>query len=59
MLRAQADFLEKKRCGVAVDPPHSAHYFFLKQPQWTADAILGFLRANDPCHWAPATIPAG
>jgi pimeloyl-ACP methyl ester carboxylesterase len=59
MLRAQADFLEKKRCGVAVDPPHSAHYFFLKQPQWTADAILGFLGASDPCHWAPATIPAG
>jgi pimeloyl-ACP methyl ester carboxylesterase len=54
MLRAQADFLEKKRCGVAVELPRSEHYFFLSRPQWTASAILGFLAARDPCHWMPA-----
>jgi pimeloyl-ACP methyl ester carboxylesterase len=57
MLRAQADFLEHKRCGVAVELPHSTHYFFLTRPAWTAKAILDFLAARDPCHWSPATVP--
>lgn len=57
MLRAQAEFLERKRCGVATELPHSTHYFFLKQPAWTAKAILDFLAAPDPCHWSPLTVP--
>lgn len=51
MLRAQADFLENKTCGAAVELPSSTHYFFLRRPAWTAEAILGFLSATDPCHW--------
>ena len=57
MLRAQADFLERKHCGVAAELPHSTHYFFLTRPEWTAKAILDFLAARDPCHWSPATVP--
>jgi non-heme chloroperoxidase len=51
MLRAQADFLERARCGVAVEVPHSTHYLFLERPEWTAQAILAFLSSEDPCHW--------
>jgi pimeloyl-ACP methyl ester carboxylesterase len=57
MLRAQADFLEHKRCGVAVELPHSTHYFYLTRPEWTARTILDFLGARDPCHWSPAIVP--
>jgi pimeloyl-ACP methyl ester carboxylesterase len=57
MLRAQADFLEHKKCGVAVELPHSTHYFYLARPVWTAKTILDFLAARDPCHWSPATVP--
>lgn len=52
MLRAQADFLEQKRCGVAAELPRSTHYFFLTSQDWTARTILGFLAAADPCHWS-------
>ena len=51
MLRAQADFLERARCAVAVEVPHSTHYLFLERPEWTAQAILAFLSSEDPCHW--------
>jgi len=57
MLRAQADFLEHKKCGVAVELPHSTHYFYLKSPVWTAKVILDFLAARDPCHWSPVNVP--
>ena len=51
MLRAQADFLEHARCGVAMEVPHSTHYLFLERPEWTAQAILAFLSSEDPCNW--------
>lgn len=51
MLRAQADFLERARCGVAIEVPHSTHYLFLERPEWTAQAILGFFSSEDPCNW--------
>ena len=51
MLRAQADFLERARCGVAIEVPHSTHYLFLERPGWTAQAILGFFSSEDPCNW--------
>lgn len=50
MLRAQADFIEHSHCGVAVEVPHSTHHLFLERPQWTAQVILEFLAAADPCH---------
>jgi pimeloyl-ACP methyl ester carboxylesterase len=53
MLRAQADFLERKRCGVAVELPGSTHYFFLIRPEWTAKTVLSFVDSKDPCHFAP------
>ena len=59
MLRAQADFIEHKQCGVAQELPRSTHYFFLTDPAWTASAILGFLDARDPCHWSPAAFRRG
>ena len=52
MLRAQADFLERTRCGVAIEVPRSTHYLFLERPEWTANAILAFLATADPCHYA-------
>jgi pimeloyl-ACP methyl ester carboxylesterase len=58
MLRAQADFLEHKRCGVAAELPHSIHYFFLSSPDWTARTILKFVAAPDPCHWSPPEMPS-
>jgi hypothetical protein len=54
MLRAQADFLEHKACGVAVELPHSTHYFFLRDPGAAAALILSYIDARDPCAWAPA-----
>jgi pimeloyl-ACP methyl ester carboxylesterase len=51
MLRAQADFIQHARCGVAVEVPHSTHYLFLERPEWTAQAILAFLSSEDPCRW--------
>lgn len=51
MLRAQADFIQHARCGVAVEVPHSTHYLFLERPEWSAQTILAFLSSEDPCHW--------
>ena len=59
MLREQADFLEHKKCGVAVELPHSTHYFFLTSPDWTARTILKYLGAADPCHASPTDFPRG
>jgi pimeloyl-ACP methyl ester carboxylesterase len=58
MLRAQADFLEQKICGVAVELPHSTHYFFLQAPARTATLIAAYLAAGDPCAWRPPS-PVG
>jgi pimeloyl-ACP methyl ester carboxylesterase len=54
MLRAQADFIDQKPCGVAVELPHSTHYFFLRSPGATARMVLSYLAAPDPCHWRAA-----
>jgi pimeloyl-ACP methyl ester carboxylesterase len=54
MLRAQADFIEHKACGVAVELPASTHYFFLRAPDATARAILAYLATPRPCAWRPA-----
>jgi pimeloyl-ACP methyl ester carboxylesterase len=59
MLREQAGFLEHKKCGVAVELPHSTHYFFLTSPDWTARTILKYFAAADPCHWSPTDFPGG
>jgi hypothetical protein len=56
MLRAQADFLNRKRCGVASELPRSTHYFFLVRPEWTAKTILSFVDAIDPCHFSPPSF---
>jgi pimeloyl-ACP methyl ester carboxylesterase len=53
MLRAQADFIERTHCGVAVEVPRSTHHLFLQRPEWTAKTILAFLAMTDPCHYAP------
>jgi pimeloyl-ACP methyl ester carboxylesterase len=53
MLRAQADFLEQKACGVALELPHSTHHFFLRSPEPAATLILSYLAAPAPCHWRP------
>ncbi|HEX5262748.1 MAG TPA: alpha/beta hydrolase [Phenylobacterium sp.] len=55
MLRAQADFLEQKTCGVAVELPHSTHYFFLRAPARTAALITSYLVATNPCAWRPSS----
>lgn len=55
MLRAQADFLEQKACGVAVELPHSTHYFFLRAPARTAALITSYLAAANPCAWRPSS----
>lgn len=49
MLRAQADFIQDTRCGVAVEVPRSTHYLFLERPEWTAEAVLAFLASEEPC----------
>jgi hypothetical protein len=49
MLRAQADFIEHKACGVAVELPHSTHHFFLRSPRAAAAMIRGYLASPDPC----------
>jgi len=49
MLRSQAEFVERTRCGVAVEVPRSTHYLFLERPEWTAKAVLAFLANADPC----------
>lgn len=51
MLRAQADFIENIRCGVALEVPNSTHHLFLERPDWVAASILSFLKTSDPCHW--------
>lgn len=51
MLRAQADFIERARCGVATEVPQSTHHLFLERPVWTAAMILAFLSTEDPCRW--------
>jgi len=51
MLRAQADFIEHARCGVAIEPTRSTHYLFLERPEWTARAVLAFLSSEDPCRY--------
>ncbi len=52
MLRAQADFIERSRCGVALEVQRSTHHLFLERPAWTAGAILAFLASADPCHYS-------
>jgi pimeloyl-ACP methyl ester carboxylesterase len=56
MLRSEADFIEKKSCGVAVELPHSTHHFFLRSPGLTARMLLSYLDTAQPCAWRP---PAG
>jgi non-heme chloroperoxidase len=51
MLRAQADFIERTRCGDAIEVPHSTHYLFLEHPESTAQAVLAFLSSQHPCRW--------
>ncbi len=51
MLRAQADFIERSQCASALEVPKSTHYLFLERPEWTAQVVLSFLSASDPCHW--------
>jgi pimeloyl-ACP methyl ester carboxylesterase len=51
MLRAQADFVERTRCGVAIEVPRSTHYLFLERSTWTAKTILEFLASEDPCRY--------
>lgn len=58
MLRAQAQFLEQQKCGVAYEIPDSGHYMFLERPTWTARTILSFLAAPEPCTYAPTAAPA-
>lgn len=59
MLREQAEFLEHKSCGTAVELPHSTHYFFLTRPDWTARVILQYLASPSPCDWqAPPPPPS-
>lgn len=54
MLRAQADFIENIRCGVAIEVPNATHYLFLDRPDWVAASILSFLKTSDPCRWRTA-----
>jgi pimeloyl-ACP methyl ester carboxylesterase len=57
MLRAQADFLEQKACGVAIELPRSTHHFFLRSPDAAATMVLSYLASADPCHWgAPLDV---
>ena len=49
MLRQQADFLARRRCGTAVEVPHSSHHLFLERPAWLASRILAFLAEDTPC----------
>jgi pimeloyl-ACP methyl ester carboxylesterase len=53
MLRSEADFIERKSCGVAVELPHSTHHFFLRSPALTATMLLSYLDARQPCAWRP------
>ena len=55
MLREQARFLEEAPCGVAVELSAETHYFYLRQPRWTAETILSFLTAPAPCRWRLST----
>jgi pimeloyl-ACP methyl ester carboxylesterase len=59
MLRAQADFIEQKACGVAIELPRSTHHFFLRSPDATAKMVLSYLAAQDPCHWRPPLDVSG
>jgi pimeloyl-ACP methyl ester carboxylesterase len=57
MLRAQADFLEHKACGVAIELPHSTHYFYLRNPAATTRLLLAYLATRTPCNWkAPGDL---
>jgi pimeloyl-ACP methyl ester carboxylesterase len=49
MLREQAEFLARRRCGRAVEVPHSTHHLFLERPDWLAERILAFLASPSPC----------
>jgi pimeloyl-ACP methyl ester carboxylesterase len=53
MLRSEADFIEQKSCGVALELPHSTHHFFLRSPALTATMLLSYLDARQPCTWRP------
>lgn len=57
MLRAQADFLEQKPCGVAIELPHSTHYFFLRAPEATAKLVNAYLATPQPCEWTAGELP--
>jgi pimeloyl-ACP methyl ester carboxylesterase len=49
MLRQQAEFLSRRRCGSAMEVPRSTHHLFLERPAWLADVILAFLASSCPC----------
>lgn len=49
MLRQQADFLARRRCGAAIEAPNSGHHLFLERPEWLARRILSFLTTTTPC----------
>lgn len=59
MLRAQADFLDHAKCGVAVEVPRSTHYLFLTGPVWLARQILSFLASDQPCEWSSIGLASG
>ncbi len=52
MLREQAEFLARRRCGIAVEVPDSSHHLFLERPAWLARKILAFLAEPSPCRVA-------
>lgn len=54
MLRQQAEFLSHRKCGNAVEVPHSTHHLFLERPEWLAKQILAFLASSSPCDIAAA-----
>jgi len=49
MLRQQAEFLARRKCGAAVEVPHSGHHLFLERQNWLAERILAFLATGTPC----------
>jgi pimeloyl-ACP methyl ester carboxylesterase len=49
MLRQQAEFLSRRRCGTALEVPRSTHHLFLERPTWLAANILAFLANPKPC----------
>lgn len=58
MLRQQAEFLSRRRCGAALEVPRSTHHLFLERPAWLAANILAFLASSNPCESVFKTIEA-